>query len=249
MDENKNIRLTIQYEGTNYHGWQRQKNGLSIQEVIEETLALLTKSKITLYGSGRTDAGVHALFQVANFFSNTKIPPDSIKMALNSLLPDDINILMAEYVPPEFHSRYSVKRKSYEYRILNTREADVFLRRYTWHIREALDLMEMRKCLSLIVGIYDFSSFRASGSANINPEREMFRAVLSDEDQDGIIRFIFEAKGFLRHMVRNLIGTIVDAGRGKITSIDFKDILEARDRKRAGVMAPAQGLFLKMVEY
>jgi tRNA pseudouridine38-40 synthase len=249
MDENKNIRLTIQYEGTNYHGWQRQKNSLSIQEVIEEKLALLTKSKITLYGSGRTDAGVHALFQVANFISNTKIPPDSIKMALNSLLPDDIKILMVECVPPEFHSRYSVKRKSYEYRILNIRETDVFLRRYTWHIREALDLIEMRKCLSLIVGIHDFSSFRASGSANINPEREMFRAELLNQDQIGIIRFIFEAKGFLRHMVRNLIGTIVDVGRGKITSIDFKDILEAHDRKRAGAMAPAQGLFLKMVEY
>jgi len=140
MDENKNIRLTIQYEGTNYHGWQRQTNGLSIQEVLEEKLALITRRKITLYGSGRTDAGVHALYQVANFISDTKIPPDSIKMALNSLLPDDINIIMAEYVPPEFHSRYSAKKKSYEYRILNTRETDVFLKRYTWHIKERLDL-------------------------------------------------------------------------------------------------------------
>jgi tRNA pseudouridine38-40 synthase len=249
MDENKNIRLTIQYEGTNYHGWQRQKNGLSIQEVLEEKLALITKSKITLYGSGRTDAGVHALFQVANFISDTKIPPNSIKMALNSLLPDDINIIIAEYVSPEFHSRYSVKRKTYEYRILNIREADVFLRRYSWHIKEYLDLVEMRKCLAIIVGIHDFSSFRASGSTNLNPVREMFRAELLDQDQCGIIRFIFEAKGFLRHMVRNLVGTIVDAGRGRITSIDFKDILEVRDRKRAGAMAPAQGLFLKMVEY
>jgi tRNA pseudouridine38-40 synthase len=249
MDENKNIRLTIQYEGTNYHGWQRQKNGLSVQEVLEEKLALITKNKITLYGSGRTDAGVHALYQVANFITDTNIPPDSIKMALNSLLPDDINIIIAEYVSPEFHSRYSVKRKSYEYRILNAHDKDVFLRRYTWHIKEELDFITMKKCLSMLVGIHDFSSFRASGSANINPVREMFMAELLDKDQDGIIRFVFEAKGFLRHMVRNMVGTIVDAGKGKITCVEFSEIIEAHDRKRAGARAPAQGLFLKMVEY
>jgi tRNA pseudouridine38-40 synthase len=249
MDNNKNIRMTIQYEGTNYHGWQRQKNGVSIQEVIEEKLALITKRKITLYGSGRTDAGVHALYQVANFISDTKIPSDSIKNALNSLLPDDINIIIAEYASPEFHSRYSAKRKTYEYRILNTRETDIFSRRYTWHIREGLNLMEMRKCLSMIVGIHDFSSFRASGSSNINPVREMFRAELLDRDQDGAISFIFEAQGFLRHMVRNIVGTIIDAGKGKITCAEFNEILEAHDRKKAGAMAPAQGLFLKMVEY
>ncbi len=249
MGENKNIRLILQYEGTNYHGWQYQKNGLSIQEILEEKLALIIKSKIKLHGSGRTDAGVHALYQVANFISDTKIQPNSIKMALNSLLPDDINILMAEYVSPEFHSRYSAKRKTYEYRILNRPESDVFLRRFTWHIKESLDLAEMGKCLSILVGTHDFSSFRSSGSANVNPVREMFRAGLSERDQDGIIRLTFEASGFLRHMVRNLVGTIVDAGKGKITDAEFKKILDSHDRKRAGARAPAQGLFLKMVEY
>ncbi len=249
MGVKKNIRLILQYDGTNYHGWQRQRNGLSIQEVLEKALEKITGSNITLHGSGRTDAGVHAYSQVANFVTDSKIPPESMKMALNSLLPDDIKIIMAEYAAPEFHSRYSAKRKIYEYRILNTRDADVFLRRYTWHIKEELDLLEMKKCLSMLIGIHDFSSFRATGSANINPVREMFRAELLEKDQDGTIRLTFEASGFLRHMVRNLVGTIVDAGKGKITDAEFKEILEALDRKRAGARAPAQGLFLKMVEY
>jgi tRNA pseudouridine38-40 synthase len=249
MGEEKNIRLILQYEGSNYHGWQRQKNGVSVQGIIEERLALIFNKQITLYGSGRTDAGVHALYQVANFYSDTSIPPESIKKALNSLLPDDIYVKKAEYTMPEFHSRYSAKRKTYEYRILNANETEVFLRRYTWHLKETLDLIEMRKCLAMIIGVHDFSSFRSSGSSNINPVREMFRAELSERDQDGVIRFTFEASGFLRHMVRNLVGTIVDAGKGKITYAEFKEILEAHDRKRAGAKAPAQGLFLKMVEY
>lgn len=249
VGEEKNIRLILQYEGGNYHGWQRQKNGVSIQGVIEEKLALIFGRQITLHGSGRTDAGVHALYQVANFFSDTSIPPESIKNALNSLLPDDIYVKKAEYTVPEFHSRYSVKRKTYEYRILNTKEREIFLRRYTWHLKGPLDFIAMRKCLAMIIGVHDFSSFRSSGSSNINPVREMFRAELSERDQDGIIRLIFEASGFLRHMVRNLVGTIVDAGKGKITDVEFKEILDAHDRKRAGARAPAQGLFLKMVEY
>lgn len=249
MGEEKNIKLTLQYEGTNYHGWQRQKNGTSIQEIIEKNLEVITKKSIPLHGSGRTDAGVHALNQVANFVTDSRISPESIKNALNSLLPDDIYIKKAEYAAPEFHSRYSAKRKTYEYRILNSKESDVFLRRYTWHIREDLDLKEMKKCLSMIVGIHDFSSFRASGSSNINPVREMFRAELSERDQDGTIRLTFEANGFLRHMVRNIVGTIVDAGKGKITDVEFKEILNAHDRKKAGARAPAQGLFLEIVEY
>ncbi|NLA74499.1 MAG: tRNA pseudouridine(38-40) synthase TruA [Deltaproteobacteria bacterium] len=196
MAEEKNIKLTLQYEGHNYHGWQFQKNGVSIQGVIEEKLALITGSHITLYGSGRTDAGVHALCQVANFFSETRIPPDAIINSLNSLLPDDIYVKDAEYVASEFHSRYSAKRKIYEYRLLNTRDADIFLRRHTWHIKESLDFAEMRKCLSIIVGIHDFSSFKSSGSSNTNPVREMFSAELLVKELDGVIRLILEENGF-----------------------------------------------------
>jgi tRNA pseudouridine38-40 synthase len=249
MGKVNNIRLTLQYEGTNYHGWQRQPRDVTIQGLIEDKLEMMTGKPVTLHASGRTDAGVHALHQVCNFSSETEIPPDSIKNGLNSLLPDDIFIKKSEYVDPDFHSRYSAKSKSYEYRILNRREKDIFSRRYTWHIRDELDFKVMRKCLSLIMGKHDFIAFRSTGTSNVNSVRDIHRAELTDIDEDGNAFFIFEADGFLKHMVRNIVGTIVDAGKGKITDSDFLEILESGDRKRAGYKAPPQGLFLTMVNY
>ena len=249
MSEVKNIRLILQYEGTNFHGWQRQKDHVTVQELIEEKLQIMTGKPVTVHASGRTDSGVHALHQVCNFLTETGIPPESIRNGLNSLLPNDIFINKSEYVAPDFHSRYSAKSKSYEYRILNTKDIDIFLRRYVWHIKDDLDFPEMRKCLYCVVGRHDFTAFRSTGTSNINPVREIYRAELSDRKTDGTARFIFEAEGFLKHMVRNIVGTIVDAGRGKVTSSEFKEILESGDRKRAGYKAPSQGLFLTMVKY
>ena len=250
MNENiKNIKLVLQYDGKNYHGWQRQKNDITIQGLLEDNIEKMTGKPVTLYASGRTDAGVHALNQVCNFKSDTKIDPESIRNGLNSLLPDDIYIKEAEFVDPEFHSRYSAKRKSYEYRIWNMKERNIFLRDYTWHIEHDLNLKEMKKCLTMLVGKQDFSSFKSSGSGNINPVREMYRADLLDDNDEGIISFFFEAEGFLRHMVRNIAGTVIDAGLGRITSDDFKEILLSLDRKKAGIKAPPQGLFLTMVNY
>ena len=249
MSEIKNIRLILQYEGTNYHGWQRQKNEVTIQELIEDKLQIMTGKPVTVHSSGRTDAGVHALHQVCNFITETGIPPEAIKNGLNSLLPNDIFVKKSEYAAPEFHSRYSAKSKSYEYRILNTKDVDIFLSRYVWHIKDDLDFQEMRKCLSCIGGRHDFTAFRSSGTSNVNPVREIFRAELSDLHEDGTVRFVFEAEGFLKHMVRNIMGTIVDAGKGKITSREFQEILESKDRKRAGFKAPPEGLFLTMVWY
>ena len=186
---------------------------------------------------------------MCNFLTETRIPPESIKNGLNSLLPDDIFIKKSEYAAPDFHSRYSAKSKSYEYRILNTKDIDIFLNRYVWHIKDDLSFPEMRKCLSCIIGRHDFSAFRSTGTGNVNPEREIYRAELSDIQEDGTARFIFEAEGFLKHMVRNIVGTIVDAGKGKITSSEFQRILESKDRKSAGYKAPPQGLFLTMVNY
>jgi len=248
-DSLKNIKLILQYDGKNYHGWQRQKNDITIQGILEDNLEKMIGGPVTLYASGRTDTGVHALHQVCNFNSCTKIGPESLRNGLNSLLPDDIYIKKLEYVGADFHSRYSAKKKSYEYRILNRKERDIFLRDYTWHIPHDLDLMEMKRCLSLLVGKYDFSSFKSSGSGNINPVREMFKAELIDDDENGIIRFSFEAEGFLRHMVRNIVGTVIETGTGKISYHDFQEILSLRDRKKAGIKAPPQGLFLIMVNY
>jgi len=248
MVEKKNIKLTLEYDGREYHGWQRQAGDISIQEVLEDRIQLITNESTRLIASGRTDAGVHALNQVCNFFTTSKISPASMKNGLNSLLPDDIFIRNAEYVSPEFHSRYSAKSKLYEYRVLNQSEPDVFLRNYTWHIRSKLDLEKIQSCLSLLLGRHDFSAFRSTGSSNQNPVREIVRAELI-RIKNGRISFTLEADGFLRHMVRNIVGSVIEVGQDRITLDDFKEIMVSRNRQRAGIKAPPQGLFLSMVKY
>lgn len=245
----KNIKMIIQYDGKNYHGWQRQKNDNTIQGILENNLKKMTGEIITLYASGRTDSGVHALNQVCNFRSDTDIAPGSLQNGLNSLLPDDIYIREVSYADPEFHSRYSAKRKSYEYRVLNRKERNIFLREYSWHVTRDLDLDEMAECLSMLVGRHDFTSFKSAGSSNLDPVREMYRAEIIPHDENYLLKFAFEAEGFLRHMVRNIVGTVIDAGTGKISAGDFRKIFDARDRKKAGIKAPPQGLFLTMVYY
>lgn len=248
MEEKKNIRLILEYDGSRYHGWQRQKGVSTIQEIIEDRIQMMVQGPVKLIASGRTDSGVHALYQVCNFITRSKIDPDSIKRGLNSLVPDDIFIRHAEYTSIDFHSRYSVKSKIYEYRILNQREPNLFLRSYIWHIKGKLDLGEMQKCISLLRGGHDFSAFRSSGSGNTNPVREMMRAELHGPEQ-GVICFLFEADGFLRHMVRNIVGTIVGVGQGRIGFDEFVEIFQSKDRTMAGIKAPPQGLFLKSVRY
>jgi len=209
---------------------------------------MMIKDPVKLIASGRTDAGVHALNQVCHFITRSGIDPESCRRGLNSLLPDDIVIKRAEYAPLDFHSRYHAKSKIYEYRILNQEQPNTFLRNYTWHIRVKLELIEMEKCLSLLKGKHDFTSFRSSGSGNINPVREMMRAEIHGPEE-GIIRLVFEADGFLRHMVRNIVGTVFEVGRGRIGYDQFVEIFQSKDRCMAGIKAPPQGLFLKEVRY
>ncbi|MBK5100730.1 MAG: tRNA pseudouridine(38-40) synthase TruA [Desulfobacteraceae bacterium] len=244
----KNIRLILAYDGSHYHGWQRQKNRLTIQGIIEEKIQVMVGEPVTLIASGRTDAGVHAVNQVCNFITRSHISPESIKNGLNSLLSDDILVRDAQYVSIGFHARYDAKSKIYEYRILNRKEPDLFQRKYHWHIRGPLDTDEMAKCLTLLVGRYDFSSFRSSGSGNINPVRSLMRAELH-VPEDGLLKVIVEADGFLRHMVRNIVGTVVEVGLGKISCGRFKEIFASKDRRLAGIKAPAQGLFIMHVKY
>ncbi|MDY6881644.1 MAG: tRNA pseudouridine(38-40) synthase TruA [Thermodesulfobacteriota bacterium] len=244
----KNIKLVLAYDGTGYHGWQRQTNAITIQEVIETKIEMIVGNPVTLISSGRTDAGVHALCQVCNFITTSHIDPLSLKRALNSLLPEDILVKEAEYVDLEFHARYSAKSKIYEYRILNRKEPDPFLRYYLWHVPMDLNTKEMTQCLPHILGTRDFSSFRSSGSGNRNPVRTVMRAELLN-GSDGLLRFIIEADGFLRHMVRNIVGTFIHVGLGKAGSEGFRKITESRDRNAAGIKAPPQGLFLMKVHY
>ena len=244
----RNIRLTVAYDGSRYHGWQRQDNGITIQAVLEEKISLMADEPVILIASGRTDAGVHALAQVCNFRTRAALAPEVFRNGLNCLLPDDIFVKEASDVPLEFHSRYSAKKKAYEYRILNLANRDIFKRLYSWHIRTPLDTEKMARCLELVEGSHDFSSFRSAGSGNRDPVRTLISARISGP-QGGIITIIIEADGFLRHMVRNIVGTVVDAGLGKITVETFKSILDAKDRSRAGIKAPPYGLFLAEVTY
>lgn len=244
----RNIRLVVAYDGSRYHGWQRQKNGLTIQAVIEERLQLMTQAPVKLLASGRTDAGVHALKQVCNFKTPSQIPIDTLKRGLNALLPPDIFVKEATVVPLEFHSRYRAKSKIYEYRILNRQNPDIFRRHVLWHIRFPLNVETMSECLSMIRGTHDFSAFKSSGSANTDPVRTILSNSI-ESDKDGVLRIIVEGNGFLRHMVRNIVGTLVETGAGRMDLKRFAEILESGDRRMAGKKAPPQGLFLVAVTY
>lgn len=244
----RNIKLILAYDGSRYHGWQRQRNGVTIQGVIEEKIRMMFGEPVNLIASGRTDAGVHAVNQVCNFRTRSNIGPDAVKKGLNSLLPDDIFVKDAEDVSLEFHARYSARNKIYEYRISNQEDPDIFLRSFIWHIRVPLRTEEMAICLSLLEGRHDFSSFRSSGSANTDPVRSITRAELHG-DRGGLLRLRIEADGFLRHMVRNIVGTVVEVGMGKTAPDGFKALFESKDRRAAGVKAPPHGLFLMEVMY
>lgn len=246
--EEKNIKLVIAYDGTGYFGWQRQINRPTIQGTIEEKIEIMVGKHVSLIASGRTDAGVHALHQVANFRVSSAITPDVFLKALNSLLTDSIIIKEAEYVPLDFHARYNAKSKVYEYRIYNEKIQSPFLRNYAWHIFRLLDLKAMEECLEIIKGAHDFSSFSSTGDAKIDPVRTIIQAKLRIQ-KDNLLRFNFEANGFLRHMVRNIMGTIVKAGLGEISVDSFCEILESSDRQKVGAKAPPGGLYLKDVRY
>lgn len=243
-----NFKITIEYDGSAYHGWQRQTMDRTIQGEIETALMTMAGNRVALTGSGRTDAGVHAYNQVANFQCETQLTPGVFQKGLNSLLPEDIVITSCEVVPEEFHAQYDAKSKTYHYRILNRPIPVAISRQYAWHIRKELDLDAMRSALRFIVGTHDFKAFEGSGSPRADTIRCIINADLFKTD-DGYVVLKIEGDGFLRFMVRNIVGTLVDVGLGKITPDDFKRILVSKDRNLAGITAPAHGLFLMTVRY
>jgi tRNA pseudouridine38-40 synthase len=243
-----NFKLTIEYDGTAYCGWQRQAGDPTLQETIETALSVMTRETIRVIGSGRTDAGVHALGQTAHFHTRTGISSGEFQAGLNSLLPDDIVIRSCEPVPEDFHARFNARHKTYRYMIRNQRLPAAIGRQYAWHIRKPLDIAAMRTAAGHIIGTIDFKSFEGTGS----PRADTIRTVLAADvvqTPTGDVMFEVTATGFLRYMVRNLMGTLVQAGLEKIHADDFKTILEARDRHRAGPTAPPHGLFLVSVFY
>lgn len=243
-----NFKITIEYDGSNYHGWQRQAADRTIQGEIETALMTMTGHRITLTGSGRTDAGVHARNQVANFQCETRLAPEAFHKGLNSLLPEDIVITSCEMVPETFHARYDAKSKIYHYRMLNRPLPVAISRQYAWHIRKKLDLEAMRNALRFIAGTHDFKAFEGSGSPRTDTVRCILHADLVHTD-GGYIVFKIEGDGFLKFMVRNIVGTLVNVGLGKMTPDDFKRVLDSKDRGLAGITAPPHGLFLMDVKY
>jgi tRNA pseudouridine38-40 synthase len=244
----RNIKLLIEYDGTNYQGWQVQPKGPTIQGMLGDKIKLITGESIQLVGSGRTDAGVHALGQVAHFKMQSQMDLSLMQRALNNLLPRDIVIQKIGEVEESFHARKHAKRKIYEYRILNRSLRSAFYRGYVWHIPQKLNLTQMKKATQSLIGEHDFSAFRTVGSSTRTTVRNVIHAEWK-RGHDGLIRFEIEANGFLKQMVRSIVGTLVDVGKGKINVEEFQKILKSRDRKKAGPTAPAQGLFLKEVKY
>ena len=244
----KNFKMIIEYDGTDYHGWQRQKQDRTIQGKIEQAILLMTAKQVRLYASGRTDAGVHACGQTANFCCETELTPEAIQKGLNSILPSDIVIQECRSVHESFHARYDVKSKIYHYKILNRSLPAAIGRQYALFVRRKLDTAAMRQAITHILGSHDFKSFEGTGSPRSHTIRNVMAADLT-EKADGRLTFKIEADGFLRFMVRNIVGTLLDVGLGKISNEEFKKILESRDRSRAGATAPSHGLFLMEVKY
>jgi tRNA pseudouridine38-40 synthase len=244
----RNIKLRIEYDGTNYHGWQVQPNALTIQEVIEQKIGIMTGERVRLIASGRTDAGVHALGQIANFLTGSSIPAEGFCRGLNSLLPADIVVQSAHEADLRFHARYGAQGKAYRYIILNRELPSAIFRNYSWHYPWPLNVEAMQEASRLLLGRKDFSSFQGADADTDDPVREV-RVADWLVKEEGFLQFTVRADGFLKNMVRNLVGTLVEVGRGKISGEEFGLILSARDRRRAGMTAPAGGLFLVDVEY
>ena len=241
----RNIRLLIEYDGTEYCGWQRQEGVRTIQGEMESALFKLVREQIHVIGAGRTDAGVHARGQVANFRTESALQLYEFKNGLNSLLPDDIVIHEADEVPLEFHARQGAKERTYSYRI--TRRPVALLRNFAWYVKYDVKVDLMRRAAAAILGEHDFGSFCKSAAA-VDHHRCTVSAAIWEMNGD-MLSFTVRADRFLHGMVRALVGTMVDVGRGYIGLEDFLKILEMKDRTEAGMAAPAKGLVLESVSY
>jgi tRNA pseudouridine38-40 synthase len=252
-----NWKLTLAYDGTDFHGWQVQPDRATIQGELSSAIERIIGESVLPQGSGRTDAGVHARAQVASFELAAPIPPSNLLRALNRTLPPSIRVLYAEHAHPDFHARHSVRSKTYEYRIFRGELCPPWLARYVYAFNWPLDVEKMQRASALVLGEHDFTSFAATGpdlsTRQSDPEtpQSAIRNIFSSSwtEENGLLIYKVCGNGFLHHMVRNLVGTFLDAGRGHIATEAITTTLERRSRSAAGPTAPARGLFLGSVEY
>ena len=243
----KNILLTIEYDGKDFNGWQKQPNKLNIQGEIERAIEEITGEKVDLIASGRTDAGVHALAQMANFKTNSKLPVEKYPIALNTKLKKTIRIQKAEEVEENFHSRYHCKQKTYRYIINNSGQGSSIYRNLEYFIPNKLDVEKMQEAVKYFEGEHDFKAFKASGTSSKSSVRTIYKAKVEKQGERIIIELT--GNGFLYNMVRIIAGTLVEVGLGKIKPEEISEIIEKKERANAGKTLPPQGLYLVKVEY
>ena len=240
-------KLIMAYDGTNYHGFQTQKNGITIQETVENALEKFLGEKTVIYGCGRTDAGVHAKKYYFNFHTSSTVPADKFPFALKPFLPEDIVLKKGEEVKCDFHSRFNVKKKTYVYKILNSRFPDPFMRNYAFHFPHTLDTEKMKEACEYIKGTHDFKAFMASGGQVKTTVRTVYD--LSIVKENDVISVFATANGFLYNMVRIITGTLIAVGNGKLDKEDIKKALENNNRSILGVTVPPEGLYMYDIEY
>jgi len=243
-----NYKLTIQYDGGRYKGWQRLGNGENtIQEKIEKVLSELVGRKIEIIGCSRTDAGVHALAQIANFKLNENLAENDIKNYLNKYLPQDISIIDVILVPDSFHSRYNAKDKSYLYKIWNKEYANPFMRKFSMHVDKKLDVLKMRKASEYYIGEHDFTAFSNAKSKKKSMVREIYSVVI--EESAGIIQIRVRGNGFLYNMVRRIVGMLIEVGLSEVDAENIPAIMNSKERNQAGFIADACGLHLEKIKF
>jgi tRNA pseudouridine38-40 synthase len=252
----RTLKLTIAYDGTNFAGWQRQTTERTVQATIEDAIRPIEGERVVLTGAGRTDAGVHAAGQAASLTLKSAIGASELQRALNATLPDDVRIVDIDERPPQFNARFDARRKTYHYLLWSGGILPPSLRHHAWHVPQRLDLATMNAAAEILVGTHDFAAFQAAGSDVQTTVRELVTSRIARLPSgptvaigDRLMRYEVTGSGFLRHMVRNIVGTLVDAGRGRLTPEDVRAILASRDRGRASATAPPHGLTLWTVEY
>jgi tRNA pseudouridine38-40 synthase len=244
----RTLKLIVSYDGTNLVGWQRQAEGDSVQALLEHAIARFEGASVVVHGAGRTDAGVHALGQVASVGVTFDHDVETLARALNAQLPPDVRVLRVEEAEPGFHARYDARAKTYRYRIRNAAVASPFERAFVWHVPQPLEHDAMQAAAAMLEGTHDFAAFQSQGSETSGSVRTIFASGFECSD-DGLLTYEVRGNGFLRHMVRTIVGTLVEVGRGWRTAPSIAAVLQSRQRDQAGRTAPAAGLFLVGVDY